>query len=133
MIRISEAASLALHAMALLAQSAPERRTAADLAQRLDASEAHLAKVLQRLRRARLVESVRGPQGGFVLARSPEEITLLEVYETVEGSLDDALCTMDKPVCRGEQCLFGGLLCALTREAREYLSGTTLDQLVTVF
>ncbi|MGD9496917.1 MAG: Rrf2 family transcriptional regulator [Armatimonadota bacterium] len=133
MIHISEAASLALHALALLAHSAPERRTAAELAERLDASEAHLAKVLQRLRRARLVASVRGPHGGFVLARDPSEISLLEVYETIEGPLDDALCTMDKPVCRGEQCLFGGLLCTLTREARAYLSGTKLDQLGTVF
>jgi Rrf2 family nitric oxide-sensitive transcriptional repressor len=59
-LRMSDAASLALHGMVILAE-APERRVSARaIASELDASEAHLAKVLQRLARAGLVESVRG-------------------------------------------------------------------------
>ncbi len=77
-LRISEAATLALHATALIGSS-PTRLSAHEMAERLNVSEAHLAKVLQRLAHAGLVRSVRGPHGGFMLARAGSEITLLEV------------------------------------------------------
>jgi Rrf2 family protein len=46
----------------------------------------YLLKVLQQLARANILLSVRGPQGGFVLARTAEKISLLEIIEAVEGS-----------------------------------------------
>jgi len=67
-LRISEAASLAMHAMMALAAQPEHRRSAQDLARQLDVSLAHLAKVLQRLAKAGYVASTRGPKGGFTLA-----------------------------------------------------------------
>jgi Rrf2 family protein len=51
----------------------------------------YLEQIFQRLRRAELVQGKRGPGGGYVLARSPKEITLLEVVEAVEGPMDAAV------------------------------------------
>ena len=51
----------------------------------------YLEQIFQRLRRAQLVTSKRGPGGGYSLARGPEEITLREIVEAVEGPLGDAL------------------------------------------
>jgi Rrf2 family iron-sulfur cluster assembly transcriptional regulator len=51
----------------------------------------YLEQIFQRLRRAQLVTSKRGPGGGYSLARPPSQITLRSVVEAVEGSLDEAL------------------------------------------
>ena len=66
-LRISEAATLALHTLALLASRPGVILSTHKIAKRLEASEAHLAKVLQRLARMGLVRSIRGARGGFVL------------------------------------------------------------------
>jgi Rrf2 family protein len=51
----------------------------------------YLEQIFQRLRRAQLVSSKRGPGGGYSLARSPSQITLRSVVEAVEGPLAEAL------------------------------------------
>ncbi len=123
-LRISEAATLALHASALIGSS-PTRLAAREMAERLHVSEAHLAKVLQRLAHAGLLHSVRGPHGGFALAKPCREVTLLEVYEAVDGPLSDTSCLLGTPVCGGH-CLLGDLLEQVNRLVRERLSQTTL-------
>ena len=65
MLKISEAATLALHTAFFLVTNPDRRLTTREMASTMGASEAHLSKVLQRLVHAGLVESVRGPKGGF--------------------------------------------------------------------
>jgi len=126
LLRISDGATLALHTMALLASAEPGRLSVRQVADRLAASRAHLSKVLQRLARARLVTSVRGPRGGFSLARPAEEMTLLEVYEAIDGALDDSTCLLGAPVCSGNSCLLGDLVETVNRHVRVRLAGTRL-------
>jgi len=132
-LRISDAASLAMHTMVLLADLTELPLSAREIASKLHASAAHLSKVLQRLGKARLVRSVRGPKGGFLLARAADEITLLEVYEVIEGPLVSARCLLGNPVCAGAGCILGGLLESVNRQVREYLSGATLSELTRVY
>lgn len=131
-LNISEAASLGLHAMALLAAKEEHHLSAGEMAKHLKASEAHLAKVLQRLAHMGLVHSVRGPHGGFWLARRAEEISLLEIYEAIEGPLCGDTCLLESPVCYGTSCILGGLIETVNRQVREYLSGTKLSELAVV-
>jgi len=132
MLRLSEAASLALHTMALLA-GAPEKKVSArEIASALNASEAHLAKVLQRLARFGLVRSVRGPKGGFTLAKSSATISLLDIYESVEGPLEDKYCLRFPKGCSGDGCIFGHLLIDLSKHIRQYLSQTRLTDVAGV-
>lgn len=127
-IKMSEAANLALHASALLA-SAPERRVPAkEMARRLGASEAHLAKVMQRLRRTGLVTSARGPTGGFSLARDAGKISLKEIYEAIEGRIDTGRCMFGEPVCGRRKCFLGGLVRDASRMIDSRLSGTKLSE-----
>lgn len=58
-----------------------------------------LAKILQKLVKARIVRSYRGVKGGFSLARSPREISVLDVLEAIEGKLSVNLCIADKKKC----------------------------------
>lgn len=130
LVRISEAASLALHALGVMARC-PQRWTTERLAQILRASTHHLAKVMQRLVKAGLLRSVRGPHGGFELTRMPEEITLAEIYQAVEGPLPGAGCLLGEPICRNgaANCMLGDLVNMVHREVHDYLSRTTLRRM----
>jgi len=132
-LHISEAASLAMHTTVLLAAHPDRLIPTREAASVLDVSEAHLAKVLQRLAKEGLVRSARGPKGGFALARPAEEISLLNVYEAIEGQYTDAACLLGRPVCRGEQCILGGLLATVNAQVRAYLSSTKLPELTTAY
>ena len=99
LVRASEAATLALHATAIMASRSGPPVTAAVMADGLSASEAHLAKVLQRLAKAGLVTGTRGPGGGFKLTRPAKEISAREVYEAIEGRLQVERCMVGKPLC----------------------------------
>jgi len=126
---ISEAASLGLHAAVALAGTDGRLVTTRELAERLKASEAHLAKVLQRLARAGVVASTRGPGGGFRLARPADEISLLDVYEAIEGPVRPTSCLFGVPVCGRATCIFGDFLTEFDRRFRTYLRETTLGAL----
>ena len=127
-LRISEAASLAMHTMALLAAYPDQALATRDMASSLRVSEAHLAKVMQRLGRAGLVNSFRGPKGGFSLAKPGDQITLLDVFQAVEGPLQPPGCLLGKPACQGD-CILGGLLSRIGQEVRDYFSRTRLSDL----
>jgi len=128
LLRISEAASLGLHSLAVLASGPEEALATNRIALHLGVSEAHLSKVLQRLARAGFVRSIRGPKGGFMLAKPKGQITLLEVYESIEGPVSWNGCLLDAPICGGD-CIFGDLLKDVNGEVKTYLAGTTLAEL----
>jgi len=98
LLRITDAATLGIHALALLSGADTPVRVSR-LAGAMRASEAHLSKVMQRMARAGLVTSVRGPRGGFSLARNPDSMTLLEVLEVVDGPIEDEPCLLGAPTC----------------------------------
>ena len=133
LVRISEPASLALHATALLARRKGQRFANHEIATALHVSEHHLAKVMQQLAKARVVNSSRGPAGGFQLDRLAEEITLLEIYEAVDGPVGDAECLLSERSCDGSECMIGQLVHSVQRHVRAYLVETTLAQLAQHF
>ena len=128
-LNISEAASLGIHALAHLARSYGEAPvTTASIAAAYGVSEAHLSKVFQRLGKAGLVKSVRGPHGGFRLARAPGKITLREIYEALDGPLGRNHCLLGKPRCGRARCVLGSLLTDVHQRVSEHLAGTTLAE-----
>ena len=131
-LRISEGASLALHSMVLLASRPHQPLSTREVAATLAISEAHLAKVFQRLAKAGLVTSTRGPRGGFALGRAPQAISLLEVYETIDGPVGASDCLLGEPVCRGHGCILGNLVKSVNDQMRNYLTATRLSD-VTAF
>jgi len=132
-LRISDATSLALHSMVLLAANEDEVLSTREIAATLQVSQAHLSKVMQRLAKVGLVASTRGPRGGFKLGKAGEQISLLEVYQAIEGALAASHCLLGTPICKGEKCILGGLLAMMNRQTREYLAGTSLAELTGVY
>lgn len=131
--KISEGVALAVHAAVMLAAAGERMLTTAEMARRLEASEAHLTKVLQRMAKAGLVKGSRGPRGGFKLKRPANEITLLEVYELIEGLIESGPCAFGVPVCDGKRCVLGGLVETMAKQAREYLGKARVSDLTDVF
>ena len=126
LVRTSEAATLALHAAAIMASTPESPVTAGVMADGLSASEAHLAKVLQRLAKAGLVTGTRGPGGGFQLTRPAKRISLREVYEAIEGQLQVERCMVGKPLCNKLDCPLGGLFARMSDDVLKTLGKTTL-------
>jgi Rrf2 family protein len=128
-IKISDATALALHSMVHLAIDPGQQSTTAEIAEAFEASKHHLAKVHQRLTKGGLIISSRGPSGGVGLAKKPEEITLLEIYEVMEGAMICHPCLFGKTECPRAECVLGTLLPGLAQQVRDYFEQTTLAKL----
>jgi Rrf2 family protein len=131
-VKFSEAASLALHTMSYLAVAADRLVAVREVAEALEVSENHLAKVMQRLARAGLCQSTRGPKGGFALTRESREIRLIEIYEAIEGPLEVSHCLFPTARCHGD-CILGDIVGAANATVRDHLSRTRLSDLIPVF
>jgi Rrf2 family nitric oxide-sensitive transcriptional repressor len=81
---LSQTVEYALRAATYLAVSPEESRTVGQIAEATQVPEAYLSKVLQQLVRQRIVASRRGTGGGFMLARAPEKLRILEIVQAVD-------------------------------------------------
>lgn len=93
-MKLSEGVEWGLHCVCLLAElPAGATLPTKALAEYHGLSETYLAKHLQALTNGRILESLPGPKGGYRLSRPPEEITLLEVIEAIDGREPSFRCT----------------------------------------
>ena len=133
LLKISEAATMALHSMVLLARDPDRMLTTQEMADEIHVSANHLAKVMQRLSKDGLASATRGPHGGFMLGKRPSSINLLSIYEAIEGPLEKSNCLLEVPVCGGTHCILGGLIAGLHQQVRDYLKKTRLSDLDDVY
>ena len=111
LLNIPEGLSIALHTCLWIADGGRTFRPSARIARQLGFSYNHFAKVVQRLVHAGLLETERGPRGGIRLARAPQTLTLLEVYQAAGGEpLTPHRCLLDPKICAGRACAFGHLV-----------------------
>jgi Rrf2 family protein len=88
MMRLTRASSYALHALVFMGTQKHNRPVAShQIAKARGIPERFLLKVLKPLVSARVLQSVKGPNGGYRLAKAPQEISLLEVVEAVDGPI----------------------------------------------
>ena len=90
----------------------------------------YLVKLFAMLARANLIEAIRGKGGGYVLAKAPSQITLLEIIEAIEGPLALNLCQSEPPRCEQTQCRIRDVWTALQQDMRAQLAARTLDEFV---
>lgn len=104
--------------------------TLSDIAGRQGISLSYLEQLFARLRRAGLVDSVRGPGGGYNLALPPGEISVAEIIIAINENIDATRCGGDKNCDGEERCLTHYLWEDLSDRIHEFLSGITLADLV---
>lgn len=125
-VHLSDAALIAVHALVGLAEAPGRLVQGKDLAAIISASENHVAKVMQRLVRAGLVRSVKGPSGGFALAREAGDISFREAIEAVDGPLTGDFCPFRTERCDPGNCIFGNEIGIKAAELVAYLGGRSI-------
>jgi Rrf2 family protein len=120
-ITLSEAASIGMHAMVLIAR-ADGNMNVNKIADMTGASRNHLAKVMQRMVKDKYVKSTRGPTGGFKLIKPANKITILNIYESIEGKIEESACPLERPICPFNNCMMGSVIFDLTKQFKDYLT-----------
>ena len=132
-MRLSTVGRYALRAMVDLACHRPGGPVARhEIAARQEVSEQYLAQPFLKLKYAGLVESVRGPGGGYLLARDADRITAGEVLRAVEETLAPVYCVADEEdaIChRADGCPTHWLWKRLGETIRQTLDSVTLTEL----
>lgn len=113
--------------LSLHSQNGPVRL--ADIAKRQKISLPYLEQIFGKLRRAQLVQSVRGPGGGYLLGRKASEISAGEIVEAVEGAVDVSQCRGGASCRGGAQCLAHGLWSDLNAKMAEFLNAQSLQSI----
>jgi len=139
-MRLSTRGRYAVMAMVELASrqrmNAPDRRlgrpvSLAEIAESQRLSLAYLEQLFGHLRRAGLVDSVRGPGGGYRLARPAEGITVSAIVDAVDEPIRATRCEEGAPGCvGGERCLTHDLWAELGEQIRLFLSHVSLADVV---
>ena len=88
-------------------------------------------KLLQELCKAKLLESVRGPDGGFTLAKKPSEISVLEIINALQGEIYMNKCLTDKHACEcASACQIKDALGIIQQHLNDQLKELTLEQIL---
>ncbi len=132
-MQITRQADYALRAMIFLAEMEPNQRAAtSQIAEVQHIPPSFLAKIISQLSIAGLIHTSRGARGGVSLARSPEEISILEVVEAIDGPISLNECTADLANCPfGESCTLHELWCSTQAELVAKLRNTNFAQFIT--
>lgn len=127
-INISEAVSIALHSMVIIAkEGVKELVNVKVLAEKTGSSKFHISKVMQKLVKDGYLQSNRGPAGGFYLAKKPEDISFLQIYESIEGRMELIDCPIHHDICPFNTCIFEDVTIKLTREFYTFMKNRTLN------
>ena len=99
-MRLSTKGKYGLYAMVYLAEHEGAGPQALRNVASIGISENYLEQLLGSLRKGGLVSTVRGAQGGYLLARKPEEITVADIMDATEGPLNLSECIADEKICQ---------------------------------
>jgi len=105
--------------------------TLATISQRQNISLSYLEQLFGKLRKSNIVESVRGPGGGYYLARPGNKISIAEIVKAVDEPLDATKCGgMGNCLGENQPCLTHDLWMGLSEKIHDYLADVDLQQLV---
>ncbi len=126
-MQITRQADYALRAMSYLAQMEQNQRAAtSQIAEEQHIPPSFLAKIISQLSIAGLIHTSRGARGGVTLARDPNDISILDVVEAIDGPIALNLCTESSDGCQfAETCLMHPIWCEAQEELVSKLRKTT--------
>jgi len=113
-----------------LARERERTASVGEIAQAMNIPKSFLAKILQRLVRHSIVQSIRGVKGGFKLAKKPTEINLLAIMEAIQGIAGINLCAVDSKLCKMSSfCSVHPVWIDIRKEVEQRLKKETIARL----
>ena len=104
-----------------------------DISRRQGISARYLEQIFQKLKKARIVGSKRGPSGGYFLSKKPEEITIGEIVRITEGNIAPVLCLnpedSSQPCDRLGECVTRIIWNEAGNRLKEYFDSVTVKDL----
>lgn len=105
-----------------------------EIAEALDIPSPFLGKILQILARKKILNSVKGPHGGFSLGRPAVDISIMDIVETIDGTDIFDICLVRTTHCSDEEpCGIHDKITGLRKEMKEIFINQTIDDLSTEF
>ena len=130
-MQITRQADYAVRAVMYLAQLGPdEKASTSQIAEEKDIPLSFLAKIIAQLSVAGLLQTMRGARGGVTLARMPEEISLLEVVEAIDGPILINECVNDNYQCTQHGCPMRNIWQEAQADLVARLKNTTFKQIL---
>ena len=131
-MQITRQADYAMRAVAYLANLGQDQRAAtSQIAENQQIPPSFLAKIVSQLSVAGLLQTSRGARGGVTLARSPEDISFLEVVEAIDGPILINECVVDRSACSfGETCALRPVFCDAQADLVNRLRGTSFNSVI---
>lgn len=132
MLRLSTKGQYGVRAMYEIAKGYPETPvTIKEISERQDVSVAYLEQILNKLRKAGFITSIKGPGGGYILNRSPENISIAAILNELEGPVALTSCLdPDEGCVRVDSCVTHLLWKALGEQVEAFLKTISLKNLV---
>jgi len=120
----------AVRTVLYLARERDRNANVTEIAKVMHIPKSFLAKILQRLVRHHILQSMRGVKGGFMLAKKPSEITLLAVMEAIQGPAGINICAIDSRRCRlSSTCSVHPVWVEIRKEVEGHLKKQTIASL----
>lgn len=131
-MKINTRTRYGVRTMIEIAKCAPEGGVfQKDIAATQSLSIKYLDHIIQDLKTARLISTVRGKKSGYILMRKPEDITVFDIHRAFEPGISIVDCTSENYVCdRREECQSYGFWSQLNKIVTDYFKSVTLDDLV---
>ncbi len=131
MMELTRKGDYAIRGIVYLASQPPNKISLlSEIAAAVDVPQTFLAKIFQQFSKTGIVKSFRGTGGGFMLANPPEKITLLQIVETVEGTIIPNRCVLRPGECeRDSFCTVHPVWVKIQHQVREILQNVTLKEL----
>jgi Rrf2 family iron-sulfur cluster assembly transcriptional regulator len=131
-VRLSTKAQYAVRALVDLSLHSEGRPVALrEISRREEIPLNYLEQLFLRLKKGHIIESVRGPGGGYLLARDSAEISISDIVATVEEPLNPVSCLdeAEGPCSRGNRCVTRNVWKGLGERIRGFLDSISLDEL----
>jgi Rrf2 family iron-sulfur cluster assembly transcriptional regulator len=132
-MKLSTKGRYAVMAMVDIGQNGEGRTVSlAEISERQDISQEYLEQLFVKLRKAGLVQSARGPGGGYRLARDADDIVIYDVISAVDEPMKMTRCEGDAVdgCVKGERCCTHDLWSSIGRQVNTFLANVTLDDVV---
>lgn len=133
-MQITREADYAIRCILYLSRRQGEITMVDEIAREMFIPKSFLAKILQKLSKAKLVKSYRGVKGGFKLIKKPKDINLLSVIEIIDGPVIMNICAINKKMCGlSERCSVHPIWVNLRKEMEQKLKQINFESLTTSF